>query len=150
MKTYKVTLRDDQCSVTREVNAKTLDEACQLTEDEAVEWVGDGEWGPEGAIVRVWYEIEGTDISDSIDVEVEPDEDALMREAGADSDCEHEWTSEGMGGCDQNPGVWSVGGTAMVFKTRCIHCGLIKTERSPGCQRNPGEHTTIEFEVEND
>ena len=30
----------------------------------------------------------------------------------------HVWTREGMGGCDENPGVWSVGGTSYAYSER--------------------------------
>lgn len=41
---------------------------------------------------------------------------------------EHEWSSEGEGGCDQNPGVWGIGGAAILVREHCIHCGVIREE----------------------
>ena len=61
------------------------------------------------------------------------------------SEDEHDWTSEGEGGCTENPGVWSVGGTAMVFKSHCRCCGLHRTQHVTGSQRNPGECDTTEY-----
>ena len=58
----------------------------------------------------------------------------------------HAWTSEGMGGCDENPGVWSLGGTALVFKDRCDHCGAVRTTLRRGTQRNPHESDTRGYE----
>lgn len=88
-----------------------------------------------------------TDDSDErlVAVEIEPDHDALMKAAGADTNCDHEWTSEGEGGCTENPGVWSVGGTAMEFHSHCRVCGLKRVEYNTGAQRNPGEHDTVEY-----
>lgn len=58
---------------------------------------------------------------------------------------DHDWTAEGEGGCDQNPGVWSTGGTSFVSFTHCRKCGLRRIERTTGCQKNPGEHDTVEY-----
>jgi hypothetical protein len=58
---------------------------------------------------------------------------------------EHDWTSEFEPGLKENPGVWSVGGTAMVFTARCRCCGMQRTERHTGSQRNPGECDTTEY-----
>lgn len=74
-----------------------------------------------------------------------PNEAALIKDAGGDVDCEHIWTAEGEGGCTENPGVWSTGGTSLVFKTHCLNCGLQRTEWFAGFQRNPGEHDTVFF-----
>jgi hypothetical protein len=58
---------------------------------------------------------------------------------------EHDWTSEHEGGCRENPGVWSTGGTSMVFIARCKHCGMERIERTTGSQHNPGECDTTEY-----
>lgn len=58
---------------------------------------------------------------------------------------DHDWTSEGEGGLDENPGVWSLGGTAMCFISHCRNCGLKKTEVHYGSQRNPGQCDTVEY-----
>jgi len=59
---------------------------------------------------------------------------------GTDSEG-HEWVASYAccGGLRDNPGVWSTGGTGMLYSTVCARCGQIKTEREPGSQRNPGE-----------
>lgn len=44
----------------------------------------------------------------------------------------------GPGGCDDNPGVWSLGGTTLSFLSTC-ECGAERHEKSYGSQRNPGE-----------
>jgi len=58
---------------------------------------------------------------------------------------EHDWTSEGEGGCDSNPGVWSTGGTGMNFHSHCRACGLKRVEHHTGIQRNPGECDTTTY-----
>jgi hypothetical protein len=58
---------------------------------------------------------------------------------------EHDWTSEYEGGCTENPGVWSTGGTSMVFRSHCRHCGMERVERHTGSQRNPGECDTTTY-----
>src|SRR5690606_24674413 len=89
-------------------------------------------------------------------VEIEPLHDVLISRAccgheycGNDPD-DHDWTSEGEGGCDQNPGVWSTGGTSMTFCTHCRRCGLMRREVVYGSQRNPGQADTVSYEMADD
>lgn len=147
--TYTLSMRDDGGS-THDVEFDDLPTQAEIREA-ATDWVQDGEWGDDGAAVDVRYEIsddadEVVD-SDCITVDVEPNHDALIRAAGGDPDCDHDWTGEGEGGLDENPGVWATGGTSMLFIRHCRHCGLIRKERSCGSQRNPGEHDTVEYEM---
>ena len=58
---------------------------------------------------------------------------------------EHDWTSEGEGGCAENPGVWSTGGTGLTFRSHCRACGLKRVEHHTGAQRNPGECDTTTY-----
>lgn len=113
------------------------------------EWVAEGSWGDDGASVDVRYDVtdpEGDEVdSDCYTVEIEPDHDAMIRAAGGDTDCEHDWTSDGEGGLDENPGVWSTGGTSMTFASHCRCCGLHRIEHATGSQKNPGEHDTVEY-----
>lgn len=55
----------------------------------------------------------------------------------------HKWTSEGCGGCKENPGVWSIGGTAILCRKRCVHCGLIRSDCHAGSNRNAGEARVV-------
>ena len=57
----------------------------------------------------------------------------------------HDWTSEFEGGCRENPGVWSTGGTSMLFVCRCRHCGMERREKTTGSQHNPGECDTTTY-----
>lgn len=71
---------------------------------------------------------------------------AVMGSAGCGDDPDdHEWTSEGEGGCDENPGVWSTGGTGLVSRDRCARCGLQRRRYDPGRQRNPGEGVSVRY-----
>lgn len=149
---YYLLLNDGQCDSDRIVEADTLAEAEAAAPDEADDWCSDGEWGVGGAAIEVDWEIfsdedhEDLLAEGSTTVEIEPDHDDLIAAAGGDPDCNHEWSSEGEGGCDENPGVWSTGGTAMVFGSHCARCGLRRTEYHTGSQRNPGEHDTVVYE----
>lgn len=131
-------------------DAEAIDDA----RSEAVDWPGGGDWGPDGVRVEVRYTVsridadsgEWTEIhSGDVSVDVEPDHEALIRAAGGDTECDHDWSSEGEGGCDENPGVWSRGGTTIATTEHCTLCGLVRTEVSRGSQRNPGESDTTEY-----
>jgi len=150
---YYLEIRDEQCSHKTEMGGNEVDgpPSNAAIEAECEEWVLDGEWGNDGASVNVWWTLTDED-GEEVDtgshtVEIAPDHDALINAAGGDVDCDHEWSSEGEGGCSENPGVWSVGGTAMAFSSHCIHCGLQRKTRSCGSQRNPGERDTVEYSM---
>lgn len=152
MAKYELTMRDEQTREKITIDAESLESAEQQATEETRDWVEGGDWGDEGASVSAWwtlYDEDGDEVADgSVTVEIAVNEDAIIPETDCgDTVDDHEWTSEGMGGCDKNPGVWSLGGTAMLFKERCIHCGLVRIERTTGSQRNPGEHDTVEFEM---
>ena len=162
-RTYTVQMRDDggaTHSATVEVTAGTEAaqdaEAQRLAEQAARDWARDGDWGNDGAVVTVWYTLEDDDsewAEEYVEVEIEPDHSALIRAAdgrpqrescGDDPD-DHAWTGDGEGGVSENPGVWSTGGTSMVIHTHCRRCGLHRTERTTGAQRNPDEHDTVSY-----
>lgn len=128
-----------------DLDAETMEEAIA----EARDWIRAGDYPAEGCRIRVRveqlrYDGEVNRVV-TINVEIEPDHDALIRVAGGNTDCDHDWTSQGEGGCDSNPGVWSCGGTKMTFARHCRHCGLHKVEMHCGSQRNPGEHDTVTY-----
>jgi hypothetical protein len=145
--TYYLLMRDDGgAEETVELDTDDLD----VIEQECRDWAEGGDWGDDGASVSVYWRLtdeDGEEINTcGVTVEIEPNHDALIR-AGGDIRCDHEWTREGEGGCDENPGVWSTGGTSMMFRSHCVHCGLIRTEHITGSQRNPGEHDTVTYEL---
>lgn len=57
----------------------------------------------------------------------------------------HRWTRQGCGGCDGNPGVWSLGGTTHQFSARCRLCGCGRSETTYGSQRNPGQCDEVSY-----
>ena len=129
---------------------RVVDVGREMPSDSAIrrmcrEWVTDGEWDPNGEMVPVWWSLRmdsGDEInSGNLVVTVEPDHDALIRAAGGDDGCDHRWvaTVEDEGGCNDNPGVWSAGGTTMVFRDHCSRCGLRRERVSHGTQRDPGQ-----------
>lgn len=61
---------------------------------------------------------------------------------------EHDWTREGTGGCRQNPGVYSRGGTTYSHAERCRHCGCERVVVSHGSQRNPYQCDSIVYREE--
>lgn len=159
---YQVDMRTDDDGGSSEIESTMIPAGTESEQDasalawarEACEdWARAGDWGDDGALVRVRYTLSDDDNewpTDSIDVEIDADHDALIRAAGGDTDCEHEWTSEGEGGCDENPGVWSAGGTALVISNHCEVCGLRRVRHLTGAQHNPGEHDTVEYSLPED
>jgi len=149
---YTLEMRDDS----GEENDYEFDHLPDPAEivSECEDWVSGGEWGSDGAAVDVYWDLIDADgeVFDSgcQTVMVAPDHDALIKAAGGDTSCDHDWSAEGQGGCSENPGVWSTGGTSMVFRSHCTHCGLVRIERSTGSQRNPGEHDTFEYQMPDD
>lgn len=158
-RTYYADLSDDGGASTRRVlvvpagTEKWQDaEAARLALEEAEDWASDGEWGDEGAVVTVYIELSDNDYEniscdDSVEVEIEPNHDKLIRAAGGDTKCKHRWTSEGEGGCKENPGVWGGSGTSLAIYDHCARCGLRRHSHLTGVQRNPGEHDTVEYSV---
>lgn len=150
MAKYTLTMRDDQCNHTVTIEADSIADAINQADDTTTDWLEGGEWGDDGASVSATWTLTddaGEEVyTDSVTVEIAPNEGALIptTECG-DGVEDHEWTSEGTGGCDENPGVWSLGGTAMLFVTRCRCCGLLRKQHCVGAQRDPGAHDTVEF-----
>lgn len=128
-------------------------EALREAREEAESWVREGNYGDEGASVRAWFALEDEDSEwpeTPIEVEIDANHKTLIRAAMGNEGCgldpdDHDWTSEDEGGLDENPGVWSTGGTTMVFRAHCATCGLQRREVSTGSQRNPGDHDTVEY-----
>ena len=161
MNMYTITLTDESgCDDTHAIHSETDDaakvEARESAQELAADWCSGDEWGNDGASIEVRWSLRKSgdeEIDDgTVTVEIEPDHRALILEAGPwEESCgldpgDHEWTTDGEGGCDSNPGVWSTGGTSMKFSSRCRACGLHRTEHHTGSQRNPGAHDTVEYE----
>lgn len=145
------------------VEAHDLAGACKAAKASLRDWVAGGDWGDEGAIVDGWADVIDPDTGEQerifAKVEIEPSHAVLiLRACGGshtsefdrccgDDPEDHDWTSEGEGGCDTNPGVWSHGGTAMSFADHCRKCGLRRTEVHYGSQRNPGQADSVAYEM---
>lgn len=113
----------------------------------AQEYVSDGDWGDGKCSVRVHVWKYALDINgeqervaeDSFDVDAGSDPEA-PGECGTDDD-DHDWETplELVGGCRENPGVFSIGGTTFRATSVCASCGTYRISTSRGEQRNPGE-----------
>ncbi len=155
MTTYKIW--DEGATETMECD--TMDEA----KDRAEEWLENGEWGDDGAAPSAnvgELDADGNVVyQESVSVDIEPNHAVLISnlvgQFGLDDICgtdpdDHDWTAEGEGGLDENPGVWSSGGTTITTQAHCRKCGLHRTVKTTGSQRNPGEHDTVEYELLDD
>lgn len=153
MDEYILKMKDDFGGFTEiTIEAKSPEEAIAEIEDEAEYWVKNGEWSPNGCEVNVdcYLNYRNEQIYyESCEIVIKADEDYLIKEAGGDVNCEHEWVStyEVEGGLKENPGVWSMGGTKMVFKSHCEHCGLHRTETKYGSQSMAGQMDELEFSL---
>jgi hypothetical protein len=69
-----------------------------------------------------------------------PEPEPEITECGEDDE-DHEWESpvELVGGCRENPGVFS-SGTRFDYRMVCSKCGMYKHSWDVGSQRNPGEN----------
>jgi len=166
MRKYCLTLRDDDATLEIEIDAASDQQAVELAkasvQQSADDWCRGADcWGDNGAMIEVGWHLadeEGDEVAEGeVTVEIEPDHAARMSSGvprwdrpanwcGNDPE-DHEWTRAGEGGCDSNPGVWSTGGTSMVFHSHCRRCGLHRTEHHVGSQRNPGEHDSVEYSM---
>lgn len=128
--------------------AREVIEADSLAEalETAADLWKDGSWDGKSIVTVRVTELDAdgddTDNADSIDVEVGDDP-----EAPECTDGQHDWQSPYpvVGGIDSNPGVWSKGGTTMVYKTCCAKCGVYRVETHYGSQRNHGQCDQVEF-----
>lgn len=138
MTKYRVS--DDGADET--IEAESMADALET----AAEYWQEGSWDSKCLIsVRVAELDEDGKETGEVDwVEVECGEDPEAPECTAD---EHDWCSphEVVGGLDSNPGVWSTGGTTIVTREVCPHCGCYRRTTSYGSQRNPGQCDTVEY-----
>lgn len=156
--------REDGVNEAQTVEGDTLDSIRDAAAEATEEWMRVGEWGEDGARVSAKWTIKSLtelgedddlsgDLTGEVEVEIEPNHEAKIKEAaryeeicGTDPD-DHDWTSDGEGGCRENPGVYGHGGTAMSFHSHCRRCGLHRIAHSTGSQRNPGECDTVEYRM---
>lgn len=118
------------------IEAESLEAALERAE----EWSADGYYD-ERTMVHCYAQAideDGERIGDCAgsEIEVGPEPEA----PDCTEDQEHDWQSpEWLGGCRENPGVWSHGGTAISTTEVCAHCGAYRCTYRAGSQRNPGE-----------
>lgn len=109
----------------------------------AKNWMEEGDWGNDN--YRISYSWEVKDEEDDIIEEGSGEIEGSIEEPPCNEKSEHEWTSEFEGGCSENSGCWSLGGTTMLFVSHCKNCGMEKKETTLGLQYNPGECDTVEY-----
>ena len=126
------------------VEAGTMDEARELGR----EWAREGEWGDEACYCDVSITEDGED-----DTEEDGEEWSGRYEVGSDPeppDCDtadgtHQWRSPiWLGGCDENPGVWSTGGNEIATTEVCRVCGIYSHYTSADQNGHDPAHTTYE------
>jgi hypothetical protein len=112
----------------------------QDAREQAEDWASDGEYEERVAVEVTIREIGGEGETEWLQVEAGPLPEPPESDCGT-GDEDHDWTNrhELVGGCEENPGVWSMGGTRMLSQHVCSRCGIRKTETHAGEQRNPGE-----------
>jgi hypothetical protein len=123
------------------IEAESLEDAL----DQARDWAADGDYD-ERVMVSVYVDeidengdaIPGEHARDEVEAGPEPKPEAT--ECG-DEDSDHDWQTpiELVGGCTENPGVFSTGGTRFDYHEVCARCGMYKHSWSQGAQRNPGD-----------
>lgn len=139
--------------IREESGASEVIEAASIEEalEKAQEWASEGSYD-ERVMVRVWaHELDedGEPTGESLSGEVEagPEPKPEATDCGTEDD-DHDWDSplELVGGLRENPGVFSTGGTSFRYEYVCSKCGMYKTVRTAGAQKNPGElDETIEY-----
>lgn len=134
---------------------------CEITgeysngRDAAEDYVSDGDWGDEPCSISVSVWREAIDLSNGEIIRIDKqsfdvDTPACEEEEPDCRDTEkHDWQSpEWLGGCRENPGVWSTGGTSGTSKSVCANCGAYRFHTWSGPQKNPGEpNETISYEM---
>lgn len=147
------------------VRAQFVDDLKKYARRYLADWIANGDWGNDGLTVTGWYTVvdsAGDEVAEGRTVvEIEADRDAILAEAidggeiddyCGDSDDDHTWTATVAvdGGCDQNPGVFAMGGTRMAFYRHCAVCWIKRREVHCGPQRNPGEQNSVAYAMPDD
>lgn len=142
--------REMRYEISEESGASEIIEAGSLDSalDDAREWASEGVYD-ERVMVRVYaqrVDEDGDPVGPQVSGEVEAGPEVEAPECIEDAD--HDWQSpEWLGGCRENPGVWSHGGTRITIRMACARCGAYRVEERTGSQRDPGELAeTISYE----
>ena len=137
---FYVTLTDGHEEETRQVTS-TLAELPHKAELVLYDWILDGGWEDEGTIVQgQWIARLADEIvaEGSLDVDLKPDDSALIRQAGGNPYCDHLWIDSGS---------VSLGGTTLVHESHCSICRLIRSETCYGSQRNPEQADKVRYSM---
>lgn len=136
---------------TDDILANDLDDATRQVKELVLRC----DWGEDGSVVEVLLRDE-EDEDFTLMIEVAPNHALKINEAmGQVEHCgespeNHEWTSEGEGGLNENPGFWMNGGTSTKSSSHCRKCGLRRIEHATGTQHNPGEYDTVDYKLLSD
>jgi len=124
--------------------AGPMDEIVARACDALREWLRGGEWPDDGCRVYGEYAVYRGDVevipATGLTVTIDPDEDALMCEAGVTVDCDHDWRPTQLG-CDQNPGVHGSDHGGVSISTTCAVCGAVRVEDT-GATDDSGQRCT--------
>ena len=148
--TYELRLCDghgdtDRHDIDATTDADAIVAAAAAVSDAAREYVDAGEYGDGGEIEVGWelVAISEDDSEEVIDegretVAIPVDHASRIREVMGRSGCglspdDHAWALAA-GGCAENPGVWSSGGTAIHCEEVCTRCGLHRVTTHGGSQ----------------
>ena len=130
-----------------EGDEKTVEcDTIQDAEEEARDWLKDGEWDTESGTTWVSANIESEDGAEtsSVTVAINPDEPSCINDAG------HDWQAPYaiVGGCKENPGVWGHGG-GVVIQAVCLRCGCGRLTDTWAQDPNTGEQglESVEYQV---
>ena len=136
------------------IEAESIEDAMQ----QAREWAAEGSY-EERVMVRVSvHEVDedgewlSDGESDSDEVAAGPEPKPPATDCGTEDE-DHDWQrpQELVGGLNENPGVFSTGGTRLDFHEVCARCGLRKHSWDQGTQRNPGDlDEGVEYEEANE
>ena len=145
MSTYRI---GEDSGAREEREAESLEEALEL----AQEWSAEGSYD-ERCMVSCWAVLleNGEPVEPYAygEVQAGPEPKPEATECGDDDD-DHDWQTpiELVGGCTENPGVFSTGGTRFDFHAVCARCGMYKHSWDQGSQRNPGDlDEGVEYEA---
>lgn len=123
------------------------DDMASALEAAEVSWQN-GDWGEGKALIDVRVvevDEDGNEVGNAEYIEVEVGEDPPEPDCTSEEGHDWQYPFECVGGIKENPGVWSGGGTTMIYKECCARCGAYKKTVMFGSQRNPGQCDTVEY-----
>ena len=148
MNTYRV-YDQTGSGITHDIEAETLAEAVEAGR----KWIEGGNWESHDGTIRIGVPLAAcvrpvVEDEDGDDITLDqPATDCSGSYSDEEPGCdaadggEHDWRARHalVGGIRENPGVWSLGGTRMWFRSVCACCGHYRTEDRAGSNRNHDE-----------